>query len=114
MRGVGWDRGSQGPLSSWPAVIRVKEAQRMKGRGRREVRRQQWGGAGGGCGGGWGGGGGGMGPLLPGSSLPRARCDQGEGSTENEGEEKERGQAGGKGKKGDGCSRVEQQRSKPQ
>jgi hypothetical protein len=38
-------------------------------------------------------GGGGMGPLLPGSSLPRARCDQGEGSTEDEGEGKERGEA---------------------
>jgi hypothetical protein len=71
--GVGWDRSSQGPLSRCPAAIRAKEAQRMKGRGRREVRRQQreegrsgvrWGGGG-------RGGGGGMGPQIPGSSL---RC----------------------------------------
>jgi len=38
---VGWDRGSQGPLSRGPAAIRAKEAQRMKERRRREVRREE-------------------------------------------------------------------------
>ena len=35
----------------------------------------------------------GRGPLLPGSSLPLPRCDQGQGSTEDEGEGNERGEA---------------------
>ncbi len=92
--GVEWDRGSQGPLSRGPAAIRAKEARRMKGRERREVRRREreeersGGGVGVGVGGGGGQGQGGwdrgsQGPLSRGPAAIRAkeaqRMERGEG-----------------------------------